>query len=102
MSFWWVKRNQTRMLNEPKNHSRLNLLVFALMLLGLAVFSAGSAETQDSNGPTRDAMWAYKTDAIIASPAAVVELIAFCQQHHVADLFFATHYISDQKGHYVI
>ena len=38
------------------------------------------------------AMWVYKTEALMADPAARTELFAFCHARAITDLFWATHY----------
>jgi hypothetical protein len=40
-------------------------------------------------------MWVYKTEEIVKSPTAAAELIRFCQERRIADLFWATHYIKE-------
>lgn len=41
------------------------------------------------------AMWVYETGKVIQSPAAVTELLAFCGQHRIDELFWDTHFIFD-------
>jgi hypothetical protein len=75
-------------------------------LLGLAFFGAErlAAQERPAAGHPRatDAMWVYQADTIIVSPPAIAELLAFSQQHHIGDLFFATHFMADQKGSYAV
>jgi hypothetical protein len=68
------------------------LLCFTFgVILALAV-RAGAGEARGA------AMWVYQTDALVESPAEVKELIGFCQQRHIRDLFWATHFPPVEKS----
>ncbi len=60
--------------------SRL-LVLCSILGLGLPLAAAGTS-----------AMWVYKTEALIADPAAPAELFTFCKARQITDLFWDTHY----------
>ncbi len=59
----------------------------------LALISVGTAAAGDHPA----AMWVYKTEALMADPAAGKELFAFCEARHIEVLFWATHYAGKGK-----
>jgi hypothetical protein len=68
------------------------LLFFTVgVIVALALRAFGSE-------PRTAAMWVYQTDALVESPADVTELIGFCRQRRIADLFWATHFPRVEKG----
>lgn len=44
------------------------------------------------------AMWVYKTEAIMASPAERASLFEFCQARHITDLFWQMHFAREGDG----
>lgn len=68
--------------------SVLRCTIFSLLLM---LATSGAAERAA-------AMWVYQTEALVQSPAETRELIAFCEQRHIADLFWATHFPRPDKA----
>lgn len=56
-----------------------------LLVLCLCLSMASAAE------PT-NAMWVYKTEALLADNAERAELFTFCEQRNITDLFWSVHY----------